>query len=387
LHVGPLYVNHLRRWAEHAAALGCTVTAAGHVRPERRPIELMDVAERVEIAPEGLWELGTARRVAWLLSVLRKLEPDLVHAHWLPTWGYFATLSGYRPLVVTPWGSDLYLASGTERKRADRALRSADGVLAKSPHMLREILARGVSAERTHRVDLGVDIRRFRPASPGDQARLRHELDLPPGPIILSFRAGTPLYNLEVVVDAFRILRARLPDATLLMAHGGAPLSRPLRASLHGLAGGDGVRVLGDIPHAEMPRYLKAATAGVSIPSSDGSPNSVWEALGCGLPLVLSDLPQIEERLGGSEAVRLVQPHPEAVASALHDVVAHPRIAGGMARAARMWAVENADERDQVARLGRVYAAIERRSVALQAGPLPDRQPAATPAVRPAAPS
>src|SRR5215211_51992 len=75
LHVGPLYVNHVRRWAEHAAALGCTVSAAGHVRPERRAVELTDVAERVEIAPERLWKLGTARRVAWLRNVIRRLEP------------------------------------------------------------------------------------------------------------------------------------------------------------------------------------------------------------------------------------------------------------------------------------------------------------------------
>ncbi|MGH2994343.1 MAG: glycosyltransferase [Solirubrobacterales bacterium] len=387
LHVGPLYVNHLRRWAEHAAALGCTVSAAGHVRPKRRPIELTDVADHVEIAPEGLWELGTARRVAWLMSVLRRLQPDLLHAHWLPTWGYFATLSGHRPLVVTPWGSDLYLARGAERKRADRALRSADGVLARSPHMLRNILARGASAERIHRVDLGVDLGRFRPASPGEQARARHELDLPAGPIILSFRAGTPLYNLDTVLEAFRMLRARLPDATLLMLHGGAPLSRPLRASLHGLDESDGIRLVGDLPHANMRWYLTAATAGVSIPSSDGSPSSVWEALACGLPVVLSDLPQMEERLGESEAVRLVEPRPETVASALYDVLAHPRLQDGMARAARAWAVENADEREQVARLGRVYATMQRGSVARQEAPSGVRQPPATSATRAAAPS
>ena len=356
--VGPLYVNHLRRWAEHSVANGCTVSVAGHLRPERSLADLTGVAEQVEVAPEGLWELGSVRRVAWLRDVLRRLEPDLIHAHWLPTWGYFAAFSGRRPLVVTPWGSDLYLATGARRARADRALERADAVLARSCHMRRAILARGVPAERVHQVDLGVDLDRFRPASPREGARLRRELELPPGPIILSTRAGTPLYNLEVVLDAFRRFRRRRPDATLLMVHNGAPFSRSLRASLHGVDGNSGVRVVGNVPHADIPKYLAVATAGISIPRSDGSPSSVWEALASGVPMVLSDLPQIDERVGASGAVRLVEPRPDAVASALHEIVADPQLRKRMSQAGRAWAEANSDRREQVERLGTVYAAI-----------------------------
>ena len=361
--LGPLYVNHLRRWAEHSVANGCTVSVAGHVRPERSLIDLGGIAERIEVAPEGLWELGTARRVAWLRDVVRRLEPDLINAHWLPTWAYFAAQSGRRPLVVTPWGSDVYLAAGTERTRADRALRSADAVLARSCHMRQAILARGVPAERVRLVDLGIDLERFRPASLPEVAQLRHELELPSGPIIISTRAGTALYNLEVVLDAFWAVRARLPEATLLIVHGGAPLSRPVRAALHGLDG-DGVRVVGAVPHAEISRYLKAATVGVSVPSSDGSPSSVWEALSCGVPMVLSDLPQIEERVGASGAVRLVDPRPDAVASALYEIVADPPMRDRMSHAARAWAEANANQREQIEKLGKVYAAMTKGSLA-----------------------
>jgi glycosyltransferase involved in cell wall biosynthesis len=358
LQVGPLFVNHVRRWAEHAAELGCTVFAAGHVHPERHLVELSDIVEGVEVAPTELRQLGAAPHVGWLRDVIRRLEPDLIHAHFLPSWGYRAALSGHRPLIVTPWGSDIYLASGTRREHADRALRSADAVLARSPHMLREILARGVPAERVHQVDLGVDLGRFRPASPQEQRRVRHELDIPPGPVILSARAGTELYNLDIVLEAFHRLRRRLPDATLLMVHNGAPFSRPLRASLHGIAADRGVRVVGNVPHADIHKYLTVATAGISIPRSDGSPSSVWETLACGVPMVLSDLPQIDERVGASGAVRLVEPRPDAVASALYEIVADPPLRDRMSQAGRAWAEANADQREQVERLGKVYAAM-----------------------------
>ena len=361
LQVGPLYNNHLRRWSANAAALGCAVYAAGHVRPGRRPVDLAGVIEQVEIAPEALSALGDARHVAWLRGVIRRFEPDLIHAHWLPKWGYLAALSRHRPLVVTAWGSDVYLATGTQRTHADWALRNADRVLARSPHMHREMVARGVPAERICQVDLGVDLERFRPASAAEQGRVRSELGLPHGPVVLSMRACTTLYNLDVVLEAFQILRARLRDATLVLVRGDAQASRPLRTALGELDGTAGVRVVGHVAHTEMPKYVMAATVGVSIPSSDGSPSSVWEALAGGLPMVLSDLPQVREKVARSGAVRLVQPRRDAVAAALRNVLENPTLQDRMARAARAWAVANIGEREQIARLGRVYAAIAKR--------------------------
>ena len=46
-------------------------------------------------------------------------EPDVVHAHYLLRWPYVASLIDRRPLVATPWGSDLYVATGDDRRRAE----------------------------------------------------------------------------------------------------------------------------------------------------------------------------------------------------------------------------------------------------------------------------
>jgi glycosyltransferase involved in cell wall biosynthesis len=349
LHLGPLYGNHIRRWAEHAVQIGCTVHIAGHVRPGWRCKDFSDVADVVEVAPESLYNAGAEPNVAWLRSVLDRLEPDLVQAHFLARWPYIAALSGRRPLIATPWGWELYDATGEERRRADHALREADVVIARSPYMRRVLLSRGVAAERIEPVDLGVDLERFSPApTPSDAGP----------PVILSFR-GTPptteLYNLDQVLDAFRLVRRRVPNATLVFIHGGAPLTEEAQARLDGLAGDGVVHVDRFVPHAEMAGYMRAATVGVSVPQSDGSPNSVFEALATGLPLVLSNLPQVEERVGPSDAAVFVEPRAEAIATALVDVLEDPGRRAEMARRARAWMESNLDERREIARLGAVY--------------------------------
>jgi L-malate glycosyltransferase len=352
LQLGPLYGNHnhVRRWSEYAAAIGCTVYAAGHVRPGWQCADFSAVADAVEVAPEALYEAGAEAHVSWLRSVLDRLEPDLVQAHYLLRWPYIAALAGRRPLIVTPWGWELYAATGRDRRRADHALRHADVVVSRSRHMRRELLLRGVPAERIAPADLGVDLERFRPAP--------EPTDAGP-PVILSFR-GTPptteLYNLDLVLDAFRVVRRRLPSATLVLVHGGAPLTERTQARLDELAGAGVVHIPRYVPHAEMADHMRAATVGVSVPVSDGSPKSVWEALATGLPLVLSDLPQVKERIGCSGGAVFVEPRAEAIATALIDLLEDPERRGQMSSRGRAWAESNVDEHRQIARLREVYA-------------------------------
>jgi glycosyltransferase involved in cell wall biosynthesis len=381
LQLAPLYSNHVRQWAERADALGCRVSVAGHVRPGRQLVEVSDLAEHVEVAPESVADAPMSAQLTWLRGVLERVRPDVIQAHWLQRWCYLATVATEQRVVVTPWGCDLYRARGVELQRADHALSASDAVLALSPHMARDVLARGVPADRIHPVDLGVDLQRFRPASPAERARVRDELGLHPGPLVLSGRAGVEPYNLDVVIAAFGILRRHVPDATLVLAHGDAPVSPPVAAALREVGPENGVRALGRVPHADMARYLRAATAAISIPTSDGSPNFVWEALASGVPTVVSDLPQLAERLAGSAGVRLVAPRAEPAAAALRELASRSEPHGPAARAARAWAEVNVDQRPNLARLGEVYAAVERRHPPRRAKrSVPTRSPAALPA-------
>jgi glycosyltransferase involved in cell wall biosynthesis len=320
------------------------------------------MADRVEVTPRGLYGAAPSLKVAWLLEVMRTLDPDLVQAHWLPNWGYCAVVAAACPVVLTAWGSDLYRAQRADRRRADFAMLGAGAVLARSDHMRREMLARGIPTSRIHRVDLGVDLDQFRPASDEQRARARRELGLPTGPLILSLRSGSDGYNLDAVLGAFRIVRACRSDATLVLLRGDAPAAPRVRALLDRLGPAEGVWDLGYVVHPDVPKFVAAADVAVSVPGSDGSPSSVWEAFAGGLPVVVSDLSQVAEKVGGSEAAKLVQPRPEPVASALLELIDDEPRRRRMAQAARDWAQEHFDERTQIERLGVVYEATLERS-------------------------
>jgi glycosyltransferase involved in cell wall biosynthesis len=361
--LGPMVSIHVRRWAELAREIGFRVFLAGDVHPGFREVDFDGVVEETFTAshmdrPGRGARSRLLRRAAWLRWLVMRLRPDVIHAHWLVSWGFWAAYARCRPLLVSAWGSDVYLAEGVDERHATYALRHADRVTASSPALAREAVRRGAPPERVAHLHLGVDLEQFTPASDEDRERARRNLGLGEEPVVLSPRGGSPNYNLPTVVNAFRLLRHSIPEARLLIVHGRAPLSGETRRALQDSGVENAIRVDGDVPHDRMADYFRAASVGVSIPSSDSSPRSAWEALACGLPMVMSDLPQVSERLTGTSAARLVPVDETAVAKSLAEVLTRPDLARTMSVEGRRWAVANEDHRESLEQLSRTYAAL-----------------------------
>jgi glycosyltransferase involved in cell wall biosynthesis len=350
LHLGPLNSVHTRRWVENARELGYRVHVAGELPAGSEPT-LGDIAESVHVAPSAPRRLNAATRMRWVRHLLRRLRPTLTHAHKPPVWGFVAALAGARPLVVSAWGSDIYLAPSRLRLASRVAVRRAHLVTAPSPDLRRILIAAGASPGRCELIDLGVELETFSPGPAPPE--VLEGLGLDPGPVVLSFRHGSPTYRLPMVVESFRRLHDILPSARLAMIGERSTLPGEVVAALDSDLR-ECASLLAPVARNALPSLFRAATVGVSIPASDGSPLSVWEGLACGLPMVLSDLPQIAER-GLEGAAELVPAEPDAVARALAAVVADRSRREAMAAGARRWAEAHADRRQQVALLGEAY--------------------------------
>ena len=229
------------------------------------------------------------RTSAGSARLLRDLQPDVVHAHWLCGFACFAALAGAKPLVAMAWGSDVLRADRLKRAANRLALNRAALAMADSQALLEAMVDLGGRRERMQLMSWGVDLDHFRPR---ERARkdVRAELGLPEGRVILSPRSLMPLYNPRTIVDAFELLADELPDIQLVLKHMSTdrPPVGPLRHP-------DRVHIVGHVPYERMVDWYQASDVCVSIASSDSSPRSVWEAVASGTPCVVSDLPWVHE--------------------------------------------------------------------------------------------
>jgi glycosyltransferase involved in cell wall biosynthesis len=293
---------------------------------------------------------------------MRRLRPQVVHAHWLPSFGWVAARARARPLVVSAWGSDVYRVSGLVRRRSAVALRGADLVFADSQDLLDAARTLAGRPVRGQVVRWGVDVDVFSPVDDAERRRIRTRLGLSDaGPVVLAMRSLEPfeIYNTPTILRAFAGLRRRRPGATLVLKHPRTVPPPAVIEAVHALGIADGVRIVGNVPLGELPDWYRAADVCVSVPASDSSPISVWEALACGRPCVVSDLPWARTELRDGEDALVVPVDPAAVEAAVLEATSAPAFER-LSAAGRRAACDRMDQRAHMDTVDHLYRKLAR---------------------------
>jgi glycosyltransferase involved in cell wall biosynthesis len=253
--------------------------------------------------------LGNLRRRPWLALLVpallagfvraaRRVDADLLHAHWLPA-GWVAARSG-RPYVVQVWGTDVELARRAPWL-ARRVLRSARLVIAASNDLAER--ARALGAVNVRVIPSGVDL----PAQVGveaEPAELLYAGRLSPEKGVLELLEAAQGMNLVVAGDG--PLRDRVPFAR------------------------------GFVQHDELQR-LYARAAVVACPSRrEGFGVSCLEAMAYGRPVVATSVGGLLDLVVDDETGIVVPPRdPAALRFALERLLADPDLRRKLGSAGR----------------------------------------------------
>ncbi|HEY4043711.1 MAG TPA: glycosyltransferase [Rhodopila sp.] len=276
-------------WAVNARAPQAEVRHGLAIRHPRYPVI---PKFGMSVAP---WLMYRAMlpRVARLLAEGHRF--DAIDAHYIYPDGVAATWLGRRfelPVVITARGSDVNLipAYHVPRRLIQGAIRDASALVAVSA-ALKDVLVRlGAPDEKVTVLRNGVEAELFHP--PADREAVRKALGLK-GPTLVSVGGLIERKGHDRTIAAMR----QLPGFELVIAGDG-----PARQQLAGLIAEYGltrrVRLLGAVPHRELPALYGAADASVLASSREGWANVLLESMACGTPVVAANI------CGNSEVVR-----------------------------------------------------------------------------------
>jgi glycosyltransferase involved in cell wall biosynthesis len=314
--------SHTYQLARKLARRGLDV----HVVTRELPsVPRFEVTDGVQVYREGT---GTLSFVAGGLRRLHALRSrfDVLHAHQLlspTTIAILGRLFFDKRILLNPHASggvgdvqSLRRQGPLGEARLALARHSADAFVAISRPIRAELEEEGVAPSAIRDVRNGVDIDGFQPAEPAVRARLRRELGLPEGPLVVSAGRIAREKGVDVLVAAWPRVLARIPSANLCILGDGAeraPLSRLLPQALW----------MGGIP--DVARYLRAADA-FALPSrTEGMPVALLEAMACGLPCVATAVGGTVEVLEDGFTGRLVPSEdPGRLAEGLVEALSAP---------------------------------------------------------------
>lgn len=261
----------------------------------------------------------------WALIRLLRHQPfDLIHAHWLIPQGGIAVLGRLLtrqpiPLVCTSHGGDLYALRSPPLQWLKRwVINRSQVITVVSSAMRTHLLAQGVAADKVQVISMGVDLQqRFL----DDPTLVRHPDEL------LFVGRLVEKKGLGVLLEALAQLATTHPTIRLQVVGAG-----PLQATLHHQAETLGIShrmtFTGMVAQAQLPQYYQQATLFVApfLIASSGDQEGLGlvmvEALGCGCPVIASDLPAVRDVLRDGESGRLVPPGDvQALVTAIGDLL------------------------------------------------------------------
>jgi glycosyltransferase involved in cell wall biosynthesis len=278
---------------------------------------------------EGLRAVPDAAFVA----LLRNLAPDVFHVHGLGFPRDVLSLASLAP------GVPIILQDHANRppriwRRAQwrRQMSLAAGIAFCSSAQARPFAQAGLVYPETQVYAIPESTSRF---APGDRREARRATGLEGDPAVLwvgHLNANKdPLTVLEGIGGAARAL----PQLQLFCCFGAAPLLRNVQSRIATDPNlRDRVHLLGRVPHDRIEQLMRAADLFVLGSHREGSGYSLIEALACGLPPVVTDIPSFSS-LTGAGAIGKLWPcgDPHALCDALRSVAAQAN--SGMRAAVR----------------------------------------------------
>lgn len=275
----------------------------------------------------------TRRHAEFVMSIIRTINPDIIHALRIPNEGFIATeLDINVPLVISTWGNDLifWARRASLANLTRKTLQRTDFLLSDCQRDVRLSRKNGYAAEKPFLVIPGAGGMSDEHLQSGKNflgARtsfLSDSFGISERPIFLNLRGfGSQDIDNVPLLKACGLLARRKLRFSMVIAGKKEGFRHYKLAHLiqkNGL--GEFVRLIDELSHADALKALQSADFSISISRNDGVPNSMLEAMTFGAIPLMSDIESIREWIvDGTNGSFFDPSNPESIADAMHKAM------------------------------------------------------------------
>ena len=293
---------HTRRWVEYFAEKGHDVHL---ITPEYDDIKGVKVHE---VNPK-VSKLSPLFKAIIIRNLVRKIKPDILHAHQVVPFGLYGALSRFHPFVVSPWGSDIAVfpeKSGIHRSLVKYVLKKADVISAVNRIIKSRLMELKCSKDKIVPLQVAsVDTDKFHPSKKSKS--LIKAIDAENDFLVVSARWFKPIYHVDVFIRAIPYVLERLSNAKFIII-GGGYLEDKLKDLSKQLKIEKNILFVGKVCHEDMTKYLASADLYVdtfvsvsamwdesSIDETCGIGTTSLEAMSCGVPVLIANKNRIDK--------------------------------------------------------------------------------------------
>ncbi|MFH1717000.1 MAG: glycosyltransferase [Planctomycetota bacterium] len=297
---------------------------------------------------EGKWKYPVSMLRARRL--LKKLKPDIVHAHYATSCGLAALVCGFHPAVVTVHGSDLTVGikSSLWRPVLKRIFEFADCVNTVSEDLQSMVVSLGIDPDKIETLTLGIDTEKFSFVD-------RPQIDPSSVLRLVCTRRLESVFDHRTIIGALGLLRDNAVNFQMTFVGDGSLLGA-LKQHVRDAGLADCVSFMGRVDNDKLPEVLSRHDVYLSASLWDGTSLSLLEAMATGLFPIVSDIKANSSWLEHNVDALL---HKVGDANGLTECILRlrddPQLAIAAARGNRKKVVESGDRKTSMRRLEKIY--------------------------------
>lgn len=310
LFFGAINSTHSAKWVNSLTELGHQVMFVCSKTNEKQ----VDFSEKVIIhVLKYPGKLGYYLNVPEVKKIFREYKPDVVNVHYASGYGTLARLAKLRPLVLSCYGSDVFdypFHNKFNMYNIRKNLKYADAI-ASTSHVMAD-KAKEILNDPNLKVTVtpfGVNIDKFKPMNVVHDKKYQ---------IIGIVKYLEPIYDIPLLLKAFKIVCERAVVTPMLLIYGGGTLLPQLQMLAKKLGIEEYVSFKGTIPNNEVPEAINGMDVFVNCSIRESFGVALVETMACGIPVVATDTPGFREVVdNGKTGIILEDRQPETLARAL----------------------------------------------------------------------
>lgn len=250
--------------------------------------------------------------------LIKKISPNIIHAHYATSYGLMAAFSGFHPFILTGWGADIFDSPKNFFMNLilKYTFKKADEITVLSKITQKEILS--LSNKKAHLIPFGVNLNKFSKINRSHSEIIR----------IGTIRTLEEKYGIEYLIRAFALIYDKNPNVYLDII-GDGPQREFLEQLVRSLNVSERVRFHGYInQNIDFEKYINLLQSFdiftiLSIIDSETFGVAAVEASACGIPIVATNVGGLPEVVDDGVSGIIVPPkNAEQVAFALEKLIA-----------------------------------------------------------------
>jgi len=288
-----------------------------------------------------------------LKKEIRLFQPDILHAHFASSYGLLGALCGFKPYIISTWGSDIFefpRKSIIHNKLIRYNLSKTNLILATSVALKNEVCK--YTSKEVLVTPFGIDTEKFKKLN----IKTNNEGTL----IIGTVKSLAPQYGIDNLIKAFKILYDRNMQSRIkLLIVGDGQDRENLNILCEKLAIADDVIFKGAVDNEEIPYYLSMIDVYVALSNSESFGVAILEASACEVPVVVSDVGGLPEIVKDNETGFIVKSNnPSKAALLIEKLLRDKMLRSKMGEAGRKYVQERYNWKENVEKMIKIYQSI-----------------------------